>query len=321
MIVFERRACSILYSLLRTRSDPRTFLVPANVCPIVPITLLEAGQAFELVDIAEPALTIDPRMVADRLRSRPTRYGGLLFVRTYGSERDPGPFFAELKSIQPDLLIIDDKCLCRPDCSGATVSPHADVTLFSTGRAKHADLGGGGFAHLGEAISYKSERAFFSEVALSRVTRSYESALALGAPFRRTSEGWLDLREPEVGWDEYAISTREAVQTADRHKTALSSVYERELPDSIQFPREFQSWRFNIRLPSPERFLASAFAAGLFASRHYASLGPLLGSEAFPVAEGLRSTVVNLFNDRNFDEARALRMVDLVRRHLDQRFE
>ena len=82
---------------------------------------------------------------------------------------------------------------------------------------------------------------------------------------------------------------------------------------------ELQSWRFNIRVPAADRLVERLFAEGLFASRHYASLGRSFGEGRFPVAERLHSEVVNLFNDQYFDEERAGAAVEVVLRHLAER--
>jgi len=316
MIVFAARACSILYGLLR--GDERPLLVPANVCPIVPVTFLEAQRAFELVDIAEPTLEMDPEACLERLRQEPGRFGGVLLVRPYGSERDTDPFFRRLKELQPDLLVIDDKCLCRPDCEGAEISPWADATLFSTGSVKHVDLGYGGFAHVREGISvFLGAGGPYQETALEEVTRRYKKAIAERSPFPGTCEGWLDLRTPEVSWEEHRRRTAEELRRADEHKRRLNSIYMDALPRENQMAPEFQGWRFNIRVPEPDRLIESLFAAGLFASRHYACLAGSFGDGRFPMAERLQGEVVNLFNDRYFDEERAERAVRVVLRHLE----
>jgi hypothetical protein len=265
--VFAPRACSILYGLLR--EEERPFLIPANICSVVPETFLEAGRAFELVDVEEPTLEIDPEACLDRLEREPV--GGILFVRPYGRERDVDPFFRALKELQPDLLLIDDKCLCRPDCEGLGISSWADATLFSTGYAKHVDLGYGGFAHLQEGG-----------------------------------------RIPEPSWEKHRRRTEEELVRADEHKRRLNAIYSAALPREIQMDPGFQSWRFNVRVPEPDRLVESLFAAGLFASRHYASLE----EGRFPIAERLHGEVVNLFNDRYFDEERAESAARLVLRHL-----
>jgi len=264
--VFAPRACAILRDLLR--EEERPFLIPANICSVVPDTFREAGRAFELFDIEEATLEIDPEACLDRMKRQPV--GGVLFVRPYGRDRNADPFFQALKEMQPDLLLIDDKCLCRPDCEGLGISPWADATLFSTGYAKHVDLGYGGFAHLKEG-------------------------------------GQL----PEPSWQEHRRRIEEELLRADEHKHRLNAIYSEILHPEIQLEPGFQSWRFNIRVPEPDRLVESIFAAGLFASRHYPSL-----EEGFPVAERVHGEVVNLFNDRYFDEERAERTARLVLRHL-----
>lgn len=320
MIVFAARACSILYRLLRSSEEQRPFLVPANVCPIVPVTFLEARRVFELIDIAEPSLELDPEACIHRLRQEPGRFGGILFVRPYGSERDVDTFFRQLKELQPDLLLIDDKCLCRPDCEGVRISPWADVTLFSTGQVKYVDLGFGGFAHMRESIPYRrSDGPTYRETALEEVTRRYESAVAERSPFVGTCEGWLDLRVPKVSWRDHSQRTAAALRRADQHKRRLNALYADALPREIQLAPEFQAWRFNIRVPSPERLIERLFTNGLFASRHYASLGGIFSRGQFPQAEKLHQEIINLFNDMYFDEEQAKQAVSLVREHLTER--
>jgi hypothetical protein len=293
MIVLARRASAILYNVLQARADQRPFLLPANVCSVVPETFVAAALAFELIDIDESSLAIAQETCLARLRTRPGGYAGVLFVRPYGAEHDPGPFFESLKAIQPDLCIIDDKCLCRPDPAGRAISPRADVTLFSTGHAKYADLDGGGFAYVNDSVAYGNAGKSFVE-------------------------DWLDLRPPEMTWGDYQQSILDASVAADEQKNVLNELYSRLLPPEIQLPAEFQKWRFNIRIPAADDFIASAFSSGLFASRHYATLGDAFGGGSFPAAEGLHANVVNLFNDRYFDQTRARRITELVLDHLQR---
>jgi hypothetical protein len=288
MIAFARRACAVLYNVLTTRRDERPFLIPANACAVVPATFVEAGQRFELVDVEEPSLTIDRAASLELLRARPHAYAGMLFVRPYGAEHDPTSFFSELKAIRPDLLVIDDKCLCRPDPLGRSLSSAADVTLFSTGHTKYADLDGGGFAHLRAGLPYRQADV--------------------------SPADWLDLRAPDAAWDAYVENVLAATDAADEQKAALNAIYAQHIPAAVQLPPEFQNWRFNLRVAAADELIASTFAAGLFASRHYPSLAP----RRFPVADRLQSTIVNLFNDRYFDRERATRMAELVAQHLQR---
>jgi hypothetical protein len=229
MRVTGSRAAAILENLLRSRQDPRPYLIPANVCPVVIEAFEAAGQPYECIDIAGDDLALDRDLARRRLERGSC--GGIVFVRTYGflGEVD----FQELKELQPDLLVIDDRCLCRPDWQGSDLSPGADVTLYSTGYAKYVDLGFGGFAHL-------------------------EAEIAYAASFQR---------------DDYGILLARALPEADEHKRRLNAVYQSGLPAEIQFPSGFHGWRFQIRVPGSARLLERLKDAGLFASRHYPPLG------------------------------------------------
>lgn len=281
MIAFQRRASAVLFNVLRAHTDQRPFLLPANVCPIVPATFKAAARRFEFVDIGAPWLAMDTQQCLELVRTN--AFGGVLFARPYGSERDPSRFFSALRAVQPELVIIDDKCLCRPDCDGTSVLPLADVTLFSTGRAKFVDLGDGGFGHIRAGLAYRRGRG---------------------------PADWLDLRVPEVSWDEYRRRTLDAEHAAATHKRELNAIYAGAIPDQVQLAAELQQWRFNIRVPESERLVAELFAQGLFASRHYPPLGE------FPVATQLHAEIVNLFNDRYFTSQQARRAAELVVRHL-----
>jgi hypothetical protein len=276
MIVMATRAAVILGNLLRARDDARPYLVPANACSAIPTAFLEAQQAFELVDLAEPSLEIDVAACVERLRAQPDGYAGVVFIRGYGRENDPTAAFRELRQAQPSIFLIDDRCLGRPDVDGHTLSPLADVTLFSTGDAKYAELGGGGFAFIAPTVPYAHDD---------------------GPAARRA-------------WSAYRQRVIAAADAADRQKAVLNAIYARALPEDVQLPAEMQCWRFNILVPEPERLETTLFADGLFASRHYAA------PPGFPVAGHLHRRIVNLFNDHYFDEARATRAATLVNRHL-----
>lgn len=291
MIVHARRASAILHRLLRGREGRGEFLIPANICPVVPATFDEAGVRFRLIDIEEASLEIGREACLEILGREPERIGGILFVRPYGYDRPVDSFFSELKRLREDLLIIDDKCLARPDCSGGGISPLADATLFSTGRAKHTDLGSGGFAHVRQGAHSE-----------------------LQGPSEECVNGWLDLRPHPLEWDDYRAEVIRAVKAADEQKRELNELYRSALPLEIQMPLEFSAWRFNIRVPRPDLLIRSIFGAGLFASRHY----PVFASDGqrFPVAQRLAEEIVNLFNDRHFDRDRAERTAQIVNAHL-----
>ena len=80
MIVFEQRASTILHHLLQAAPAAGVWLLPANVCPIVPLTLLKTGRPFELVDIHEQTWCMNQAETLRRLTADPRRYAGVLLA-------------------------------------------------------------------------------------------------------------------------------------------------------------------------------------------------------------------------------------------------
>jgi hypothetical protein len=315
--VFEARACSILYNVLCTLRDSRPFLLPANVCPIVPITFLKAGQPFSFVDIAASEWTMDKDSCLRALKRSPKGLAGVLFVRTYGAERDENQFFAMLKGRQPDLLVIDDRCLCRPICEEKDLVSSADITLFSTGHAKHVDLGFGGFAHLTAEVSYGRHESDFSEEVLIETTKRYKLAFATCSSFESADESWLDVSRPDMSWRVYRRKVADALRIADQQKLKMNALYQELLPAEIQMPSDFQRWRFNIRIARPDEVVERLFREGLFASRHFQAPTGVFCSGRFEQTETLHSEVVNLFNDRYYDDDKAVRTAKIISAHVD----
>ena len=112
-IIQAPRASAILYNLLSSQASSRPWLLPANICPIVPITFFKARVPFEFVDISAETLHMDLEQAKALVTRR--KYGGLLYSHTYGELSTPNEFFTNVKSIHPELLILDDRCLCIPD--------------------------------------------------------------------------------------------------------------------------------------------------------------------------------------------------------------
>ena len=106
-IVQAPRASAILYNLLKSQENINPWLLPANICPIVPITFLKAGIPFEFVDISAKSLHMDLEQAKGRLER--AEYGGVLYAHTYGEPSTPNEFFQTVKSQYPTLIVIDDR--------------------------------------------------------------------------------------------------------------------------------------------------------------------------------------------------------------------
>lgn len=313
MIVYEQRASTVLANLIGAQPGNGPFLLPENVCPIVLLVLLKLGRAFELIDISPVSLCMDHSRVFDRWSdpSLPAP-AGLVYVRTYGFLEDVADFYSHLKSLSPDSLLIDDRCLCAPSFE-APRGDDADAILYSTGYGKVVDIGFGGYACLKPVVRYERRSAPLDVARLAALTTDYKDALATGRTLHYRDSDWLDFGDPPMRWDDYRrIVESECAASLDR-KRAINQVYAEGLPKRVQFPAAFQSWRFNLNLADKSGVLNAIQAAGLFASGHYDSLAVLVGQRPGPVATTLHAHVVNLFNDQHFDIGRAHLLVERLR--------
>ena len=270
-MVTAYRANRILYNFIKSNSIQGEAIVPANLCRSVVDTLYLAGMKPFFVDISEDTLCVDDRVVIGRAKDASL----LVFVHTYGIEMDCPGWFSTIKSINPSLAIVDDRCLCLPQLS--LDSCFADLVLFSTCRKKQVDLGVGGIGFLSEKWEY------------------YETIVESNAIL--TNKGWT----PEF----YSIEER--IRDSVMHKEFLNSIYYDCLPLEIQLPKAFQNWRFNILVSNKEEILEQLFGTGLFASSHYCSL-----SDQCSVAVNLHKRIVNLFNDFYYSEAQAIRTCEVI---------
>jgi hypothetical protein len=313
--ILAPRASTILHDLLLQVAAGRAFLLPANICPIVPITFFKAGVPIEFVDISPDTLNMDLGEAEARLQRPHRSYGGLLYAHTYGDPATPNAFIQQIKGRFPDLLLIDDRCLCLPELEPPGSSA-ADVTLYSTGYAKIVDIGFGGYAFLQEHVPYKHRSLTFRKADLDSMEARYKARVEAGEAYSYEDSEWLQADEDLPAWDVYRPRVMNALQSSLDHRRAINAVYNSRIPSQLGLPRDYQLWRFSLRVPRKERVLAAIFAAGLFASSHYASLDGIMGSGGGQNARELAGHVVNLFNDQHYTLDMAERTAEIVRRSL-----
>jgi len=311
-LIQAARASAILYNLLAARADSRPWLLPANICPIVPMTFFKARVPFLFVDISPATLHMDLNQAQEKI----TRgdFGGLLFAHPYGAESTPLAFFSALKRSAPDLLIVDDRCLCVPDLE--PIHTAADVILYSTGYAKLAELGFGGYAFLRDDLEYHSASFPFNPADHDEMEKGYKQAVQNREKFIYQDSDWLQIDPTFSAWYDYSSQIKNRLERSLKHRAALNQIYAARLPREIQLPAEFQTWRFNVRVKNKAQVLESIFGAGLFASSHYASLAGIMSDDSAPHAESLADEIINLFNDERFDEEKAQQTCDIVLRNL-----
>lgn len=301
-IIQAPRASAILYNFLKSQNNQNPWLLPANICPIVPITFFKAGAPFEFVDISAETLHMDLEQVEGRLERG--AYGGVLYAHSYGEPSTPNKFFQTVKSRYHDLLLVDDRCLCIPDLEPPQ-ELFSDLALYSTGYAKMVELNFGGYAFLNDNLPYRPEHLPFSAKAHAEIESGYKQAVQNRTPYIYKDNNWLQTDADLPAWYDYRQQIEDGLKTSLQHRNALNAIYENLLPEEIQLAKEYQSWRFNLRLKNKDRVLKSIFSAELFASSHYASLAGIMGTGKCTQAEVLASEIINLFNDHYFDAQKA----------------
>ena len=306
-IIHAPRASAILCNLLTSRKQARPWLMPANICPIVPITFMKAQVPFVLMDISAQSLHMDLDHVGALIEKR--EFGGLLYAHTYGDESTPHEFFRFAKSIDPGLIIVDDRCLCVPGFE--TASP-ADVVLFSTGYAKIVELEFGGYAFMSDEVEYQPVSLPFHQEDHAQLEEQYKIALQERRPFEYRDSDWLMTDIDMPAWGDYRRQIEADLESSLAHRKSLNDIYRSRLPSEIQLPAQYQTWRFNIRVKNKDRIIQAIFADQLFASSHYASLAGIMAKARAPAAEVLADEVINLFNDHNFTAEMAGRTCDTI---------
>lgn len=308
LLYTANRASALLYRFIKGAEG--FFLLPANICPIVPLTFLAAGVKFKLIDINPVTLCVDENACLDFLQSNSVDCAGICFVRTYGFIYDTTSFFRKLHGIKSDFLIIDDRCLCTPELE-LTDSYGADMVLYSTGYAKQIELGYGGYCFV-RSRELPLYTLFFCGMDIEPF---YKEFFSKGESLKDIPEGWLDLSTLQGTDKEYLDKIEKSRDEILHHKQCINNVYMESLPSSIQLDAEYQNWRFNIRLRESDKrkIMAKLFEERLFASSHYRSINGLFGIEkSFFYSECLYSEIINLFNDHYFTEKMALETCKII---------
>jgi dTDP-4-amino-4,6-dideoxygalactose transaminase len=296
-VVQAPRASAILYSLLGAIQEKRPWLLPANICSIVPITFLKAGVPFQFVDISSRTLHMDLDQVQALVKTH--TFGGILYVHTYGDASTPNDFFVAIKDISPELMIVDDRCLCLPNMEIDSTNK-ADLELYSTGYAKIVELNFGGYAFIHDEVPYEPAHLPFDPKHHEEIEQAYKQAIRERVKFVYQDSDWLETDTPVPSWDDYCGQIQKNLTGSLEHRATLNHIYTSMLPMEIQLPTQFQPWRFNIRVKNKQQILEKIFAAGLFASSHYASLAGIMDDGKAPEAETLAESIINLFNDHHF---------------------
>ena len=271
------RSNKILFDFIKSNGISGNAIVPANICQSVIDTLLLAGMTPLFVDISSDSLCAEETWV----KQAAPNASMFIYVHTYGVESECPKWVYELRSINPDIIIVDDRCLCLPKLE--VEDAMSDLVLYSLCKKKQVDMGSGGFGFVAEKWKY-SEMPVPDNSVLSNEK-----------------------------WNPNYSKMMEQKEQVLQHKARINQVYHSMLPSSIQFPDAFQNWRFNIWVPNKKEIIQEIFKGGLFASGHYPSQ-----AKNCSAAVELSDHVINLFNDFYYTEEQARETCGIIVNCLNQ---
>jgi dTDP-4-amino-4,6-dideoxygalactose transaminase len=282
MILFEDRAASVLYKVLKSINN-NNFLLPLNICPIVPDTFIKAGKQFEFIDINLDTLCIDEDFLLNKIKLD-RAIGGLLFVKTFGINFDTQPLYKKIKEINTSIFIIDDMCPCIPQFDYDIENSYASMALFSSGYSKYVDIGYGGYGFL----KFKDFNKIFKD--------------------KSRTEEFL----------EYKKKIMKQLPLVKKHKDTLNKIYKNNIPEQFQLGDRFSNWRFSILVYNKIEVLEEIQKVNtLFASSHYPQIDynyvdkPLQNSNT----NKIYNNIINLFNDFRFSAEQANKVVEIINRY------
>lgn len=308
MIYLANRASAVLYDYLSSIQAPKPFLLPSNVCPVVPLSFLKAGVDFEFVDI-DATHAMSKEQCITKLETG--NYSGLLFVHAYGKKFDNTAFYAYVKALNESLQIIDDCCLCIPDTT-EDMPQNIDLQLFSTGYAKYVELSYGGYGKsrfIGmnrNSLDYDKESEIKQQVYIKQCFKGHRKYKL------DPNLSWIDFSPLKMSKEEYFSIIEQKKTKIEQGKAAINTIYNEMLPKSIQVENEFNNWRYLIMVNNQQKVLDAIFENGLFAGTNFPSVSYMFKSVVSPIAENEASHIINLFNDFRISEEQALKICKII---------
>lgn len=260
---------------------------------------------------------MDMEIVLRKIKNNPKKYGGILLVHTFGVEESFETCFKEIKSINDQIIIIDDKCLCFPSFTDRQDS-YADMIIFSTGYGKIIDIGFGGYAYINDNLNFRNHKSDFDYICLEKLTNNYKKCINNNKKFEYKDSNWLDNSKANISFCEYKEIIKKNINEVTKLKQNINIIYKENLPEEIQLNEKFQLWRFNVLVPQKDKLIGEIFSNRLFVSSHYDSLDGIFGKGNSVHAKNMSHRIINLFNDKYFNEKKANLLVKIINNHLEK---
>ena len=314
-IQIAKRASAVLFNYLANNTLPRQiYLLPGNICPIVPAVFCKLNITFKLIDISLSTYCIDWEACFKIAKQDSKNKYNILYVHSYGFE-DPefNQYLKRWKQQFPESTVIDDRCLVEPSLHKQ--NQLSDMELYSTGYSKLLEIGHTGWAIFNNKpseVNWSKYDATKHNNLIKSFNEAFEEKKRVSFDF---SSEWLDRERAEVCCNDILKNIEDGLIKSLNHRLKLNEIYMEHLKEWAM-PCEYNKWRFNILTPNAKNLMQIIFSEGHFASRHYQSVATMYGQKELPNISFLGNQIVNLFNDYRFDEHRTLALARLIKKQL-----
>lgn len=312
--IISNRALNILSGFLKN-FDPGSYkiLIPSNICHDVVFLLKFMGIKIIFIDIEKNTLGLNTQQALEKITSLDKLI--LLWNHTYGNEDIPFDFFQKAKSINPELVIIDDRCLCNPlNFHSNSDDILIDLILFSTGYGKQIELNYGAIGIVNSKYNIGSHYHDFDEEKHYKLKELLQNSNT-GELSAFTANAWTRVNIAPLEEKNYMEEVHREANLWAGHKMRLFELFSGEINSDLLLAERFNKWRFNILVDNKDEILGQIKKEGLFASGHYQSLGSILTSKKFEVSEWVYNHVVNLFIDKHFTIEMAYKTAKLINKY------
>lgn len=288
----------LLLKLLRYWNIPRQanckIALPANICPIVPLSLVRAGYSIKIIDIDPVHLELNWQQLSALGRDLSV----VLWLRPYGRIHGPAPELRNFQLQNPQIKWIDDRCLCIPE-TAVPQDIFADATLWSTGFGKFVELGYGAWAHVQNCSPEEWQVLTWDEPFCPEDLQAFDHRVkeALSNELKHCPwTGDLNYLQGQIQPLDLDY-VRAKAKTILAHKMAINQIYDSLIPAKFRQEKEWNMWRYQMLVPDADLLKNEIFARGFFAGRNYPSIAKGFEVQECSQAKRDHQKRINLFND------------------------
>lgn len=333
------RGAAAIYATLTTLDlHDRPVLIPANTCYLVLWAVLQSGNQPILVDIDPKTANISPETLEQCGVAHPAI---VIPAHMYGL---PAPMASLTEWARSrNVFVIEDVALALGTVAdGKPAGAWGDVSIFSFGQGKTADIGCGGAlltddTHLAAEIEHALAAMPLWTETLQALNRQWQEIYWALHQFEGETSRLAELY-PTL-FDIYGEITRcrvanwrglpPALDALDKnlaHRDELALLYDEQLAAApvrlFERPAGTFLWRYPLLVPDAQRnkLLARLWEAGIFeATRWYPSLQPMrrtltpdLPATPTPAADALAQQIINLPLSPETDREQASKAIRII---------